>query len=199
MDQYTDNQLIAGIREREGKVFKYLERNYKHGIRLMVFEKGGSATDGEDVYSEGIMTLIEVVDRPKFILTCQLSTLLYAICNKKWKQVLDKQRAARNYHLRHNEEMIVKDFSEDMDNSLYSNIFWECFTQLEKICRQILKAYFKEIPARQIADIFDYTYSYLRKKKSMCHAALMKIIQDHPEYVKIKEKENLVTELLPKV
>lgn len=156
----------------------------------MVFEKGGGSTDGEDVYSEGILTLIEVVDRPKFTLTCQLSTLLYAICKRKWKEVMNKQKAAKNYNVRHNEETIVEDFSEDMDYVIYSDIFWECFQKLEKACRQILKAYFKEIPSREIADLLDCTYGYLRKKKSMCHASLMKIVHMHPEYEKIKETEN---------
>jgi DNA-directed RNA polymerase specialized sigma24 family protein len=176
-------------------MFKYLERNYRHGIKLMVFEGGGDAIDGEDVYSEGIATLIEIVDRSDFVLTCKLSTLFYAICNKKWKQVLDKNKAARNYHTRHNEDTVIEDFSEDMDHTLYSDIFWECFNKLEKICRQILKAYFKEIPAREIADLFDLTYGYLRKKKSMCHTALMKIINMHPDYLKIKNKDLARTEL----
>ena len=196
MDHCSDRQLVEGIRQRNGDVFRYLERNYRHGIRLMVLEMGGSVTDGEDVFSEGIMTLIEVVDRPNFILTCQLSTLLYAICNKKWKQVLDKKKAARNYHFRHNEETVAMDYSENMDNSLYSKIFWDSFQKLEKDCRQILKAYFKEIPARKIADLLEYSYGYLRKKKSICHAALMRIIRRHPEYVSIKEKEGLKTELI---
>ena len=191
MDQYTDSQLVAGIRERNGKVFKYLETKYRHGIKYMVFEGGGDAIDGEDVYSEGIMTLIEVVDRSDFILTCKLSTLLYAICNKKWKQVLDKQKAARNYHARHNEDTVIDDFSEDMDYTVYSEIFWECFKKLEKVCKQILKAYFKEIPAREIAELLDYTYGYLRKKKSMCHTSLMRIIHKHPDYLKIKENESI--------
>lgn len=195
MDEFTDEQLIAGIRGRDGEVFKYLERNYKYGIRYMVFETGGRSADGDDVYGDAIITLIEIVDRHNFKLTCQLSTLLYAICKKKWNQVLYKQKVARNYQVRHNETTIVEDFSEDMDYTLYSDIFWESFKQLEKDCRQILKAYFKEIPAREIADLLDYTYSYLRKKKSMCHTYLIKIVNMHPEYVKIKEKENLQVEL----
>jgi hypothetical protein len=72
---------------------------------------------------------------------------------------------------------------------LYREIFWESFKKLDKVCRDILEGYLKEIPPREIAEMLGYSYGYVRKRKSLCHSYLMKVIENHPDYIKIKQTE----------
>jgi RNA polymerase sigma factor (sigma-70 family) len=189
MEKFSEDILIQGIRNREDGAFKYLQIKFQDSIRLMVIEMGGTAEDAKDVFNEGLIALIRLVDEKDFRLTCKLGTLFYALCNKKWKQHLEKQTAARNYHVRKLEPSHSTDFSENYDDKLYHEIFWECFNKLDKVCKEILKGYFMEQSPRDIAEFLGYSYGYVRKKKSLCYSYLIKMIQNNPVYIKIKETE----------
>lgn len=99
-------------------------------------------------------------------------TLVYALCNKKWKQQLEKQAAARNYHFRREAPEPPPDFTEDTDEELYRNIFWGSYRQLDDPCKKILEGYLKEISPREIA----------------------RLIESHPDFIKIKEAEAILAE-----
>jgi len=113
--EFTDEQILKGLRSRDSDVYNFLNHRYKSGIKLLIYEMGGSSEDGEDMYGEGLVGLIEMTSKPDFKLTCKLSTLFFSICKKQWQRVLDKKTAAKNYKTRHNELTETEDFSEDMD------------------------------------------------------------------------------------
>ena len=189
MEKYNDQHIIDSIRKREDVAFKYLQVKFQDSIRLMVMEMGGSQEDAKDVFSEGLIALIRLVDREDFVLNCKLGTLVYALCKKTWKQHLEKRVAVRNYHVRKIDSSPDWDFTEETDQQLYQEIFWECFKQLEKVCQEILEGYLKEISPKEIAEKLGYSYGYIRKRKSMCHGFLLKMIESHPTYIQIKQSE----------
>jgi RNA polymerase sigma factor (sigma-70 family) len=193
--EFTDKQLVMGIKERSDDVFLFLDRRYRKAIITKVMEWGGSSTDGEDVFGEGIAGLIELVSKRNFTLSCKMSSLLFQVCKYQWVTVLEKQKSANNYQYRHNEKMEVDESSEEMDRALFRRIYDDCFSRLEKECRQILTAYFKELPPREIAEIFGVSYGNLRRKKSMCHTALVQFVDHHPEYEFLREHEGFQMQL----
>ena len=188
-----DDIILQGIRNRDDGAFKYIQVKFQDSIRLMVMEMGGSQEDAKDVFNEGLIALIRLVDQENFQLTCKLGTLLYALCNNKWKQQLEKQTAARNYHLRKLDSEEESDFTENIDLELYKRIFWENFEKLDNVCKEILKGYYEEMSPRKIAEELGYSYGYVRKRKSMCHSYLIKLIESHPDYIKIMETQRKVT------
>jgi RNA polymerase sigma factor (sigma-70 family) len=189
MEIYNDQHIIERIRQRDDVAFKYLQVKFQDSIRLMVVEMGGSQEDAKDVFSDGLIALIRLVDREDFVLNCKLGTLVYALCKKTWMQHLEKQVAVRNYHVRKIDSSPDWDFTEETDQQLYHEIFWECFKQLEEVCQEILEGYLKEISPKEIAEKLGYSYGYIRKRKSMCHGFLLKMIESHPTYVQIKQTE----------
>jgi len=191
MESYSEDIFIKGIRKRDDGVFKYLQVKFQDGIRLMVLEMGGNPEDAKDVFSEGIIELIRLVDKKDFKLTCKIGTLLYAICKMKWKQQIEKKTAVRNYHIRKTDPAPEADFTENYDVKLYGEIFWKCFESLDKVCKKILKGYFNEISPSDIAKSLGYSYGYVRKRKSLCHNYLIKMIQKDPVFVKIRNAEKL--------
>ena len=195
MTNHSEDSLVIGIRNRSNESFKYLESKVKDAVRLMVVEKGGTRTDAEDVYNDGIEILIKKLDDPDFDLSCSVPTLLYAICDRKWKQVLEKRFIHNNYLIRHNEHCDTIDYSENQDLELYKKILWDCLQTLDRSCRQILKACLKETPLKELAELLDYSYGHLRKKKCICHAYLMEKIRKHPDVVFIREKEGIQIEI----
>jgi RNA polymerase sigma factor (sigma-70 family) len=189
MENNSDQYIIESIRNREDAAFKYLQVKFQDSIRLMVLEMGGSQEDAKDIFSEGLVALIRLVDREDFVLNCKLGTLVYALCKKTWLQQLEKQVAMRNYHVRKLDSPAEQDFTEEADQQLFHEIFWESFNKLDKVCQDILGGYLKEISPRDIADQMGYSYGYVRKRKSLCHGYLMKLVEGHPTYIKIKQTE----------
>jgi len=82
MEKHSDQHIIDSIRRRDDVAFKYLQVKFQDSIRLMVSEMGGSPEDAKDVFSEGLIALIRLVDREDFVLNCKLGTLVYALCKK---------------------------------------------------------------------------------------------------------------------
>lgn len=189
LGKYNDQHIVDGIRNRDDAAFKVLQVRFQDSIRLMVLEMGGTQEDAKDVFSEGLIALIRLVDQEDFTLTCKLGTLVYALCNKKWKQHIEKRTAVHNYHVRKLEPSPERDFTEDFDQKLYRDIFWESFRKLEKVCQEILEGYLKETSPKDIAEKLGYSYGYVRKRKSMCHSFLMNTIENHPTYIRIKQTE----------
>lgn len=182
MIRYSDEQIVQGIKERSDAVFDFLIKEFKKIVILKIMEWGGTSTDGEDIFNDGIAGLIEMVSKRNFKLTCKISTLLLQICKHQWGHVLEKNQAKKNYKKRHNEDFVTEDRSEEMDEVLKRRIVDECFAKLESECQHIMNAYFKEVPPRDIADIFGISYANLRLRKSRCYLALRQIVDCHPDY-----------------
>jgi DNA-directed RNA polymerase specialized sigma24 family protein len=153
---------------------------------------GGNELDAEDIYQDSVLRLIEMTDQPDFELTSKLSTLLYRICDNKWKLVLEKRSVAKKYFIKRNAAEVEKDVEQHLDNEFYNGIFWECFNMLQVDCRRLLRACMKEIPIKEIAAVLDYTYGFARKKKCLCHNYLMNLISQHPQYRQLEKTEGNV-------
>lgn len=182
MKEYTDNEIIECLRNRQSYLVKYLSDRYLPMIRLMVFQMGGTLEDAKDVFQDGLIIMLEKIDDDNFVLNCKFKTFLYAVCENLWKSVLDKRQAAANYFSRRNVEEFEGDFSEIHDNSVYENIFYEVFDTLDPACRKILKLYWEELTPDQIAEKLGVTNGYVRKKKSEAQAQLVSRIKKHPAY-----------------
>lgn len=193
MNPSSDDIIISGIRKRDDNAFKYLQVKYQDSIRLMVREAGGSDEDARDIFSEGIVALIRLVDRKSFQLNCKLGTLIYALCDKAWKQQLERRIPAGKYRYKREDEHTESDFSEEQDEEVYRDIFWGSFQKLDPICQEILAAYLQEISPIVIAEQTGRSYGYIRKKKSLCHGYLIKMIESHPDYRKIKHEQGSFT------
>jgi len=195
--EYSDNEIIECLRNRQRYVVRYLSDRFLPMIRLMVTRMGGTTEDAMDVFQEGLMIIIENIDNKEFALTCKLKTFLYCICEKLWKDVLLKRKAATNYLRRKLDDSDDRDFTEVMDTKLYETILGSVFESLEPSYKKILKLYWEEMSPQEIADKLGLTYGYVRKKKSEAQAELVMRIKRHPDYKKIVGKESLAYSGLP--
>jgi RNA polymerase sigma factor (sigma-70 family) len=151
-------------------------------IRLMVIRLGGTTEDAKDIFQEGLMIMLEKIDNKEFTLSCKLKTFLYCVCENLWKSVIAKRQAAANYFRRRVEDEDENDFTEQMDNKLYSEIFHNAFESLDTAGKNILKLYWKEMSPQKIAEKLGYTYGYVRKKKSETQAELIARVKKHPAF-----------------
>ncbi|HUX57663.1 MAG TPA: sigma-70 family RNA polymerase sigma factor [Bacteroidales bacterium] len=185
MKEYTDNEIIECLKSRQSYVVRYLSERYMPMIRLMVYQLGGSLEDAKDIFQDGLIIMLEKIDNEDFVLTCKFKTFLYCVCENLWKAVLEKRKAAANYFSRREIDNNEKDFTEIQDNALYENIFYEVFETLDPASQKLLKLYWDEMSAKEIADTLGLTYGYVRKKKCEVQAELVNKVKNHPDYKQI--------------
>jgi RNA polymerase sigma factor (sigma-70 family) len=196
LKEYTDNEIIECLRNRQSYVVHYLSDRYMPMVRLMVFQNGGSVEDARDIFQDGLIIMLEKLDNKEFALTCKFRTFLYCVCENLWKTVLDKRQAASNYISRRMEPEIEKDFTELIDHKLYQEIFRDVFETLDPISKKILTLYWQEVSPQQIADKLGYTYGYVRKKKCEAQSELTDKVKRHPGYVRIRSTEITAREVV---
>jgi RNA polymerase sigma factor (sigma-70 family) len=196
LKEYTDNEIIECLRNRQSYVVHYLSDRYMPMVRLMVFQNGGSVEDARDIFQDGLIIMLEKLDNKEFALTCKFRTFLYCVCENLWKTVLDKRQAASNYISRRMEPEIEKDFTELIDHKLYQEIFRDVFETLDPISKKILTLYWQEVSPQQIADKMGYTYGYVRKKKCEAQSELTDKVKRHPGYVRIRSTEITAREVV---
>jgi RNA polymerase sigma factor (sigma-70 family) len=194
--EYTDNEIIECLRNRQSYVVHYLSDRYMPMVRLMVFQNGGSVEDARDIFQDGLIIMLEKLDNKEFALTCKFRTFLYCVCENLWKTILDKRQAASNYISRRMEPEIEKDFTELIDHELYQQIFRDVFETLDPISKKILTLYWQEVSPQQIADKMGYTYGYVRKKKCEAQSELTDKVKRHPGYVRIRSTEITAREVV---
>jgi RNA polymerase sigma factor (sigma-70 family) len=182
MKHYTDSEILLSLRRREGEVVYYLSGRYLPMIRLMISKWGGTSEDAKDIFQDALLIMLQKIDRDDFILTCKFRTFLYCICENLWKNAIRKKKAFGNYFSRRIESGDEPDFTEIYDNELVEEMFNRMFDTLSPLCKSILKLYWEEIPAQDIAGKLNYAYSYVRKKKCECQEELIRKIKDLPEY-----------------
>ena len=190
--EYTDNEIIECLRNRQSYVVLYLSDRYLPMIRHMVTQMGGTPEDAKDIFQDGLMIMIEKIDNNEFALTCKFKTFLYCVCENLWKAMIVKQQTAANYFKRRVDPDDDYDFTEVMDDKLCENIFRSVFETLDPIGKNILKLYWEELTPQAIADKLGYTNGYVRKKKCETQAELIMKVKRHPDYKKIVEQENVL-------
>ena len=190
MKEYTDQEIIECLRNRQSYVVHYLSDRYMPMIRLMVYRMGGTIEDAHDIFQDGLIIMLEKIDNKDFVLTCKFKTYLYCVCENLWKTVLDKRRAASNYFTRRDEAEGERDFTELIDHKMYEDIFHDVFETLDPISKKILKLYWQEISPQEIADKLGYTYGYVRKKKCEAQSELTEKVKKHPGYRRIMSTED---------
>ena len=194
--EYTDNEIIECLRNRQSYVVHWLSDRYMPMIRLMIYQKGGTNEDARDIFQDGLIIMLEKLDDKKFNLTCKFKTFLYCVCEHLWKTVLDKRQAAANYLNRRSESESEKDFTDMIDYQLYEQIIQDVFKTLDPISKKILTLYWQEKSPREIADKLGYTYGYVRKKKCEAQSELTERVKRHPDYIQIKRTEIAAREVV---
>jgi RNA polymerase sigma factor (sigma-70 family) len=194
--EYTDNEIIECLRNRQSYVVHWLSDRYMPMIRMMVYQKGGTAEDARDIFQDGLIIMLEKLDDNKFKLTCKFKTFLYCVCEHLWKTILEKRQSAANYLNRRSEPESEKDFTDMIDYQMYEQIIQDVFKTLDPISKKILTFYWQEKSLQEIADQLGYTYGYVRKKKCEAQGELTEKVKRHPGYMRIRRTEIAAREVV---
>ncbi|MEM6316294.1 MAG: sigma-70 family RNA polymerase sigma factor [Bacteroidota bacterium] len=90
-DQHIIEHLQSGEATREDLACQHLYQQYFGLVESLVVKNKVEKTITQDVFQDTIVALWKVANRPKFILTSTIKTLLYAIAQNQLRDRLKKQ------------------------------------------------------------------------------------------------------------
>jgi len=121
-------------------------------------------------------------------LSCKLSTYAIAFAKKQIQRFADNEKRFK----RIKEETFIDEqlFSENVEDKNMEQkwkIFNAEFNKLSKECKTLIDLHIQEIRQKDIAKIAGYnSVNYVKKRIYLCRKKLWELIQDNPNYKKIK-------------
>jgi RNA polymerase sigma factor (sigma-70 family) len=194
--EYTDQEIIECLKNRESYVVRWLSDRYMPMIRLMVHQMGGTLDDAKDIFQDGLLVMLEKIDDKDFALTCKFKTYLYCVCENLWNLVLKRRKAANTYLQVSIEDNQHVDFTENQDDALYEKIFYDVFNNLQPRWQKILKLSWQDVSPQEMAKDLGVSYNYIRKKRCEIQNEFIKRVKQHPDYVDLMESEETIKNIV---
>lgn len=159
---YSDLDFVQGLKNNNDVVLRALYKKYYNIVLKYVVNNSGNSELAADVYQETIIVLYETVQKPDFVLNCQLQTFIFSIAKRLWLKQLRK--SGQIIRFKEDEEDEVVDVSEEISEHLKKESDIEkmtsCMENLGEPCKTILKDFYVyKLSMDEISEKFGYTNS----------------------------------------
>lgn len=187
---YTVEAILEGLKTSDSNVLEYVYKKYFPIVRFFVIKNSGTDEDAKDVFQEAIILIYKRLKDGSLDLTCAFKTYLYSVCRLLWLRQLE-QKKVRNEVIADNQVFVQLD--EDVEGLAAEQeqfrIYQKHFQLLHKDCQEILQLFLKKVPLKEIAQRMNIkSDKYLKKRKYDCKEALIKRIQNDPDYKRVKNE-----------
>lgn len=184
MQEYTVEEILNGIKERDTRVLDFVYNNFYQQVKVFIMQNQGSLEDAKDIYQDAMMVIYQKLQLNNLKLTCSFSTYLYSVSRLLWLKQLEKRK-------------LWKQFTEDaenfinLDDSIFSiyemneryRLYQSHFKRLSFSCQKVLELFLARIPLKEIARILGFkSEQYAKKRKHQCKEKLVNNIKNDPEY-----------------
>lgn len=159
---YTDLEFIEGLKHNNDAVLRALYKKYYNLVLKYVVNNSGNSEVAADIYQETLIVLYENVQKPTFVLNCQLQTFVFSIAKRLWlKQLRSNGHLSR---FKEDEENEVVDVSDEITDHLKKESDIEkmnaCMENLGEPCKTLLKDFYVyKLSMDEISEKFGYTNS----------------------------------------
>lgn len=194
MIDYSNLDLLNGIRRNDTIVLQYIYKNFYSKINFFIKKNSGDDDDANDIFQEAIIIIFRKLKANDLVLDCTFDTYLYSVCRFLWLKQLDKRKIEKE-KIKDNQEYHDDIYDDNLEkvsdlNDRY-RLYQKHFTNLGKDCQKILQMYFDKVPLKNIAQIMGFkSEKYAKKRKFKCKEYLIKSIKQDLEYNKILSGNN---------
>lgn len=183
----SDEQLITAIQQggkaRESALRDiYRDTNLQRMVTAYVRNNRGDATEGQDIFHEGIIVLDRNIREGKFRGESPVKGYLYSICRFLWMNQMRKLSHAKpvaevpienETDFETPEIQVVAQERKDLLNRLLG--------ELGERCQRILELWKLSYSMEEIAETLGFSSADMaRKAKYRCHLSLLEIIRQNP-------------------
>ena len=187
---YTVEALLEGLKTSDNNVLEYVYKKYFPIVRFFVIKNSGTDEDAKDVFQEAIILIYKKLKEESLDLTCSFKTYLYSVCRLLWLRQLEKKKV-RSEVISDNQAFIQ--LEDEIDSQVAEQeqfrIYQKHFQLLHKDCQQIMQLFLKKVPLKEIAQQMNIrSDKYLKKRKYECKEALIKRIQNDPDFKRVRNE-----------
>ncbi len=180
---HSDQKYIEALRSHDSIIIEEIYRSFASRIKRTLEIMGASADESGDIFQESLVDIYKMASDGKFELTCPFDAFLLMVCKRKWlNQAKKNQRNRVTNSIDSGYKDVADDAFEDAEAHAIKmereNLVMAMLDKISERCREIIKASYSENSQEKLAARLGVSYGYLRKKKSVCMAELIKLIKN---------------------
>lgn len=185
LNNYSDEDYLSGIFNGDKSILSCIYANFFHQIKKLIVNNQGTEADAKDIFQEALLAIyIDLRARHKsgdpLIIRKSFAAFFTIICKRRWLNELKRRKKyvddPKDFKLLAEEEDTIK----DMAKSERKILVWKHINRLEKTCRAIIKLLFDGKNLREIAEILELNYAYVRRRAPECNSILSESIRKDP-------------------
>ena len=190
MQDYSADNILLGLKERDTKVLDYIYERYYPQIRTFISNNQGSDEDAKDVYQDALLVIYQKAIKNNLTLSCSFNTYLFSVCRLLWLKQLELSRQ---------QQTVTDDPFEfiELDSRVLEisemneryKLYQDHFNQLSYSCQKVMELFLAGIPLKEIANILGFkSEQYAKKRKHQCKEKLISSIKGDPAYSQLSRK-----------
>lgn len=186
---HPDQVYIKALLENDTLMIQEIYKKFSSKVIGYVIKNSGSRAQALDLIQECLMIVYDQAKTKDLQLTCPFDAYFFLICKRKWWNIL-KKKGLQKVTIEEERLSIVDESHNQAEESLQyeaqRNLYLEALEKIGDSCKQLIKLSLLIKSMQEVADKLDISYAYARKRKSVCMAKLMELIQGDPMYKQLK-------------
>lgn len=183
---HSDQRYITALVNNDRSRIEEIYGRFLPRIRQLVVNNSGTDGDAADIFQEALLMIYRKAVNNDFTLTCPLEAFLYLVCKNRWINELQKRKhrpvtimAGDGFDIKDEEQA---DYRQLMLDEERRELIEEKLRQMDEGCRQLLRLSWSGNSLESVAAQLNFSYAYVRKKKSGCMGKLMRLIRSSERY-----------------
>jgi DNA-directed RNA polymerase specialized sigma24 family protein len=185
MKNMTDQQLLKNLAEGDKEAMQSIIKAYWRPVSALIKKHGGSESDAEDVFMDGLEILLRKANDPTFFVTHSIGALLMTVCKYKWLNILHRKKiydkkvtnALTDGHI----DMF--DVQAEIELQERISVYQKHWNILGERCKHLLTLALEGNSIAEITALLGFSSEgYTRKRKHNCKEKLIRDIQNDPYF-----------------
>ena len=186
---HPDQSFIEGLATNNSAIIQSIYKIFVPKVVSYIRNNSGDEDQAQDVVQEIMIVLFNQAKAKSLQLSCPFDAYFFLLCKRKWLNELKK--ASNKGVTIKEEETSTNEPTADMvaETELFEEkqqLFDAMFQKLGEKCQEVLKLSFTIKSMEEVAEKFNVTYGYVRKKKSLCIGQLTQWIQENSRFKSLK-------------
>ena len=190
MNGIDDYEILAGLKNRDKKLVKFLYTNSYKQIKKFILSYGGSEADAQDVFQEIVMVLYLKSKEKGFRLSSSLNTYLFGIGKNIWfRKYKREQIYSKNEDLKHYAD--DDDLIEKINEAEIRNLIIQYLNTLKEECKKMMRLILEGKSLEEVQIEMNYnSIQYTKNRKLHCKTLLMEKIMSDPNFKNYYDEQN---------
>ena len=186
--QYTNEELIEGIRLHKREILNCLYKEIYYQIRWLIVRNHGTVDDAYDIFQDAMIVIYRKILHNELFLKCSMSTYIYSICRFLWLKELSMRKRLTYGEIDDVLSICEENEYDDVLEKLKVELYLKHFNELGRDCKKILNLHLNSVPIPEITLKMGYrSDQYTMERKYRCKIRLIKKIINNPMFRRFKD------------